>query len=232
LGSEEGKKAFRTDEGVELMVILMKEKKMARTRSIKVLDFAMSAEGEGAETCALFVDALGLKTLFPAFMGKGGKKEAALTTEDTEHILGILSSLFSSLESDSAPRVRLLTKFVADDYEKVDRLLELREAAENRVSRWRGVEGVDLDADELFLGKLENGLATLQLADYVLAWICMEDDGIRDHAKMLLSRKGKEFADVITVLEEYAANIEGEEGTEGATKRAIIGNLMNYLDGC
>lgn len=81
------------------------------------------------------------------------------------------------MESDTAPRVRLLTKFVSDDYEKVDRLLELREAAENRVSRWKGVEGVDLDADELLLGKLENGLATLQLADYVLAWICMEDDG-------------------------------------------------------
>ena len=46
------------------------------------------------------------------------------------------------------------------------------------MSRWKGVEGVDLDADELFLGKLENGLATLQLADYVLAWICMEDDGV------------------------------------------------------
>jgi beta-catenin-like protein 1 len=84
-GGEEGKKTFREAEGPELMIILMKcvvalrlgvadgcarEKKMAKTRSIKVLDFAMSAEGEGAETCLQFVDSLGLKTLFPAFMGK------------------------------------------------------------------------------------------------------------------------------------------------------------------
>jgi beta-catenin-like protein 1 len=43
---------------------------MAKTRAIKVLDFAMSAEGEGAETCLQFVESLGLKTLFPVFMGK------------------------------------------------------------------------------------------------------------------------------------------------------------------
>lgn len=47
---------------------------------------------------------------------------------------------------------------------------------------------------------------------------------------MLLKRGGKDFSDLITILEEYAANIEGEEG-EGATKRDIIGNLLNYLDG-
>ena len=55
---------------------------------------------------------------------------------------------------------------------------------------------------------------------------------IRDHAKMLLSRNGKSFADVIAVLDEHANNIEGDAGTEGATKRDIIGNLINYLDGC
>ena len=55
---------------------------MARTRSIKVLDFAMSAEGEGAETCSLFVDALGLKTLFPAFMGKVSKEASNQSLAD------------------------------------------------------------------------------------------------------------------------------------------------------
>ena len=76
-----------------------------------------------------------------------------------------------------------MTKFVSDDYEKVDRLLELREAAESRAARGEADASnrteIELDADELFLGRLENGLTTLQLADYVLAWICMEDDGVR-----------------------------------------------------
>ena len=55
-------------------------------------------------------------------------------SEDTTHVLGIISSLFTNLTSDSPPRVRLLTKFVEAEYEKVDRLLEIREHSEGRLA--------------------------------------------------------------------------------------------------
>ena len=42
-------------------------------------------------------------------------------------------SLFTNLASDTPPRIRLIAKFVEGDYEKVDRLLEMREAAEGRL---------------------------------------------------------------------------------------------------
>lgn len=42
---------------------------MARTRSIKVLDYAMQTE-DGSKNCERFVEVLGLKTFFSAFMGK------------------------------------------------------------------------------------------------------------------------------------------------------------------
>lgn len=58
---------------------------------------------------------------------------AAPASEDISHILGIISSLLSNLPSDSTHRVRLLTKFVADDYAKVDKLLETRENALGRL---------------------------------------------------------------------------------------------------
>ena len=48
-------------------------------------------------------------------------------------MLSILASLFTSLDSDSVPRIRLLAKFVESDYEKVDRLIEMMEAAESRL---------------------------------------------------------------------------------------------------
>jgi hypothetical protein len=41
----------------------------AKSRCIKVLDYAMSGP-EGAPVCNAFVEALGLKTIFTAFMGK------------------------------------------------------------------------------------------------------------------------------------------------------------------
>jgi len=46
-----------------------REKMQSRSRSIKTLDYVMSGSG-GSAICIAFVEALGLKTLFSAFMGK------------------------------------------------------------------------------------------------------------------------------------------------------------------
>lgn len=158
LAEPEAKGAFDAAEGVELMVLIMKEKKLAKTRAIKVLDYACQTDSdEGKRCCEKLVEVLGLKTLFAVFMGKvrplclaktvsyharsqaGHKKSKKAPTathsalEDEEHVLSILASLFTSLDSDSVPRIRLLAKFVESDYEKVDRLIEVMEAAESRL---------------------------------------------------------------------------------------------------
>lgn len=64
--------------------------------------------------------------------------------------------------------------------------MEVREDVEARVEKAARVaereaeqEGEELDEVDVYLGKLEGGLASLQLADYVAAWLCMEDDGVR-----------------------------------------------------
>lgn len=53
--------------------------------------------------------------------------------EDAAHVLGIMASLFSHLSSDSPARIRLLAKFVEGNYEKVDKLLEIRDTASLRL---------------------------------------------------------------------------------------------------
>jgi beta-catenin-like protein 1 len=35
------------------------------------------------------------------------------------------------------------------------------------------------EEDAWYLRRLEGGLFTLQSVDYILGWICMEDDGVR-----------------------------------------------------
>ena len=110
--------------------------------------------------------------------------------------MGILVSLFTNLESDTPPRIRLIAKFIENDYEKVERLLEMREVAENRlrpadkdISMERRVmeanqEEIDDEIEaEWFLRRAEAGLSALQNADYVLGWICMEDDGVSRHCR-------------------------------------------------
>ena len=58
---------------------------------------------------------------------------SAPASEETSHILGIIASLFTNLASESPARVRLLTKFVETNYEKVDRLLDVRESVRVRL---------------------------------------------------------------------------------------------------
>lgn len=36
------------------------------------------------------------------------------------------------------------------------------------------------DADSIYVRRLEGGLFTLQTLDYILAWLIMEDDGVRN----------------------------------------------------
>jgi beta-catenin-like protein 1 len=44
----------------------------------------------------------------------------------------------------------------------------------------RDGEEIDFDMQDLwYLRKLDGGLFTLQTVDYILGWICMEDDGVR-----------------------------------------------------
>jgi beta-catenin-like protein 1 len=41
-----------------------------------------------------------------------------------------------------------------------------------------GEEATDDDELEWYSRRLDAGLSYLQNADYVLAWVCMEDDGV------------------------------------------------------
>lgn len=102
-----------------------------------------------------------------------------------------MSSLFTNLASDTPARIRLLAKFVENTYEKADKLIEIRDAAQGRLKAVEKeieaekkellAEGEEVDGemeDLWYLRRLEGGLFTLQTVDYILAWIAMEDDGV------------------------------------------------------
>ncbi|CAG8449035.1 9177_t:CDS:10 [Dentiscutata heterogama] len=175
LAEPEIKRLFLEGEGVELMLIMMKEKMMSRMRSIKVLDYALSTP-EGTICCERFVDIFGLKTLFSNFMRKGLKKfkksyKSFSEAEEEEHIIGIIVSLLKSLPQNSEHRLRLFNKFLENDLEKVDRLLEMRETYELKVST------VDKEIEE--------------------------EKEIKEHVTILLNRTGRSMSNVKTVLEEH-----------------------------
>jgi beta-catenin-like protein 1 len=73
----------------------------------------------------------------------------------------------------------------------VERLLEIRDFATSRLvatDQEISTEKAELlkegetvtveDEDVWYLRRLDGGLFTLQTVDYILGWICMEDDGV------------------------------------------------------
>jgi len=219
------KAIFLEGEGVELMIILMKRKNLAKYRALKVLDHALSGD-EGSSNCEKFVECLGLKTLFSFFMGKKNSKKSTATHDDDEHMLGIIVSLFFNLESDSQLRLRLLTKFVEESYEKVDRLIEIRDGFRARVQHFIANSPFlenEMDETEIYLMQLDAGLFALQLTDVVIGWLCMEDDGVRDHLRMLLKRHDQDFETITDELKVYADSMGDGPRKEG------IQHLITYL---
>lgn len=120
---------------------MLKEGKTSRPRALRLLDHSLSGL-HGSSCCERLVEAGGLKIIFTIFMKRVGiiSPLECLTnthqqdTQSTEHFLGILFSMLRSLPADAAPRIRLLGKFVEKNYEKIERLIKLRQEYSSKLS--------------------------------------------------------------------------------------------------
>ncbi|KAH0515661.1 Beta-catenin-like protein 1 [Microtus ochrogaster] len=84
---------FLKGEGLQLMNLMLREKKISRSSALKVLDHAMIGP-EGTDNCHKFVDILGLRTIFPLFM-KSPRKIKKVGTTEKEHEGMFVTSAFS-----------------------------------------------------------------------------------------------------------------------------------------
>jgi len=129
---------------------------------------------------------------------------------------------------------------VESNYEKTDKLLDIRTSSQARlavtdqeIDAEKGAllkAGEEIGAEEedaWYLRRLDGGFYTLQTVDYILAWIVMEDDGvgairllvcalsdrhqIRDHVRQMLSRRNKSLQDVVSTLRTFRDNIDEKE---------------------
>ncbi|RYR65291.1 hypothetical protein Ahy_A03g011232 isoform C [Arachis hypogaea] len=228
----ENKERFVKAEGVELMIIIMKQKKLAYGSAIRALDFAMT---KYPPACERFVDVLGLKTAFAAFMGKASatlpsplliipvnkkNKKERYQEELEERIVSLISSLFGGILRGSR-RERLLSKFVENECEKIDRLMELYMRYSDRVKaeseRLNEVEldDLEMDEDEKYNRKLEAGLYTLQLIAVILGHIwCSEHPQMRGRIELLLKQNKLSKNHLKDILQEYHDNIGDLDGPE------------------
>ncbi|CAH9089787.1 unnamed protein product [Cuscuta europaea] len=216
----ENKERFVKSEGVELMIIIMNQKKLSYGSAIRALDFAMT---NYPPACERFVDVMGLKTAFPAFMGKiplSKKNKKRFKEELEERLVSLVASLFGGILKGSR-RERLLSKFVENECEKIDRLMELYIRYSNRVKKETAqfdqleLDDLEMDEDEKYNRKLEAGLYTLQLIAVILGHLwTSEHPRIRARIELLLKQQKLTKQDVKDILQEYHDNIGDFNGTE------------------
>ncbi|KAJ3510076.1 hypothetical protein NLJ89_g4880 [Agrocybe chaxingu] len=158
-----------------------------------------SPENKGKFTEAGGVDVL-LKTLSQY------RRKDPIDADETE----FMDNLFDSL-----------SKFVEGDYAKIDKLLEIRDAATKRlhlteIEIQKNKQDPSNSADEeppepsLYLQRLDGGLFTLQTVDYILAWLMMEDDGCQGHVLRMLNRKDQSTKDILRTLQIYEEHLGNE----------------------
>ncbi|XP_043946140.1 beta-catenin-like protein 1 isoform X1 [Protopterus annectens] len=234
---------FLKGEGLQLMNLMLREKKMSRASALKVLDHAMIGP-EGADNCHKFVDILGLRTIFPLFMKSPKKiKKAGVTEkEHEEHVCSIMANMLRNLKGQQ--RTRLLTKFTENDCEKVDRLMELYfkyldavQLADKKIEgekhdMVRRGEIIEEDMEEEFyLRRLDVGLFILQLVCYIMVEICNSNipQG-RQRIFQILNMRGSSVKIVRHIMKEYAANIGDAQSEEfkDSEQMRILELLENF----
>jgi len=235
---------FLKGEGLQLMNLMLREKKLSRAGALKVLDHSMMGP-EGQDNCHKFVDILGLRTVFPLFMKtpKKMKKVGISEKEHEEHVCSIISSMLRNLKAQQ--RQRLLSKFTENDCEKVDRLMETHfkylEAVQQADKRIEGEkhdivrQGEILDEgmeDEFYLRRLDAGLFVLQLICYIMVEICSAGiSQVQQRVYQILNLRGGSTKVVRHIMREYAENMgQGKSDDENAQseKRRIMDLVENF----
>jgi len=239
----ENRDKFLRGEGLQLMNLMLREKKKSRAGALKVLSHALTGS-EGADNCIKFVDILGLRTLFPLFMKtpKRSKRAGVSAEEHEEHTISILASLFKNVapgNNAGKQRERILGKFTENDHEKVDRLMELHDKylakvqesdaeIEDEVKTLEGTEA-ELSDEEIYLKRLDGGLFTLQLIDYIILEICScGASTVKQRVLQILNLHGGSMKTVRNVVREYAGNLGDEE--EDHEKKSEQEYLLNLVD--
>eukprot|EP00242_Pyramimonas_sp_CCMP2087_P011677 CAMPEP_0198198424 /NCGR_PEP_ID=MMETSP1445-20131203/1901_1 /TAXON_ID=36898 /ORGANISM="Pyramimonas sp., Strain CCMP2087" /LENGTH=584 /DNA_ID=CAMNT_0043867989 /DNA_START=217 /DNA_END=1968 /DNA_ORIENTATION=+ len=224
----ENKEKFVQAEGIELMLLIMKNKRFARLSALKTLDFALTRCPAG---CERFVDVLGLKSAFAAFMGKVHKTtKRKLTPEEKEEeeqrAISLVASLFLGLSRGSR-RDRLGSKFVEAEFEKIDRLMEMFikfkaqvDKATKEYMQECQEEGLDADDEELFTARSDAGLFTLQMVVLIMANVwSFSHAGMKARVLLLLTQHDLQLSAARELLQEHCDTIGESDGAEERQKR-------------
>ncbi|KDO31908.1 hypothetical protein SPRG_03124 [Saprolegnia parasitica CBS 223.65] len=222
---------FRSLQGFELMLRFVKANLFCKGPALRILDHATMTH---ARNCERLVELGGLKQLCPLFMGNAA---------NDEHVLSLLASLSLWLPIDSKydVRDRFQAKFLENNFEKTDRLVEFVLQYHSAMHRQfeEPIRRDDMD-DEAYesileayrLHQLDNGLFTLQQACFVTGHLCQVfAKSLLPYVKQKLHVHGLSLATIAKVLAAHAEMIdEAHHAVQKDRLNALVQFLIQVLE--
>lgn len=233
------RKTFAEHEGFILMLRIIKHRRFAYTYALHAICDALE---DNSDSCEQLVQADGLKTLFPLFMGrsigiktgnhsgKGEKrkplrKKSEIEEEVTRHVIHILFLLLSSLPPESISYRRIVRKFSEDDLEKTDRLLELHVEVAHRLA-----EIGEGDGEELLMARLDAGLETAQHIAGIIGHICSTGRlTLIERVKSRLHENRLSLPAIKKILDDYAEDLTVLPTDDNAEQVQASKRMQNHV---
>jgi len=138
--------------------------------------------------------------------------------------------------------MRLMNKFTEKDFEKIDRLMELHfkyslkvRACDQRIDAQKRevIEaGEEIDEeleDEFYLERLDAGLFTLQMIDYVILEAANYNKKVAEKVHTSLRLRGQNKDTIRDIIREYASKLGDSKGEEEREEQQ--GRLLALVNG-
>lgn len=189
---------------------------------MKTIGFQLQNNPAG---CIGFIEALGLRTLFPLLSKclddnsddsakkdkKRKKKKKASESGDSkefdENVISCILSLVRHVEKDDPVRyARLIGKFTENSYDKINKLVALFCKYHALMQAAPGEEDI--------LDRFDLGLFTLQSVCAILAILAAEEEDIRKYLAALLSANAIDPAVVSAYVQEMAEQVGNKHEKE------------------
>ncbi|XP_026191552.1 beta-catenin-like protein 1 [Cyclospora cayetanensis] len=214
---ESNRELLGKQQGVELMLRIIKERRFFTPQAVKALDFALM---DSPANCATFVERLGLRFLFSMFLGK--VKEGGHKPKKPDDLIA-----------------RVLNKFQECGFEKIERLLELRETFASRAGKSKNKSQPNEELQEInkelgvdpeerrYLDACEAGLSVLQQIDCIIVRLTNAGNAmVRMRLMDLMKMKNIDHCKIEAVLREFANHMD----ERASAQKLELLSLAKYFD--
>ncbi|KAG6578116.1 beta-catenin-like protein [Phytophthora cinnamomi] len=216
----EAQKQFRRLEGLELLLRFVKDRqRFVFGGALRVMDHALMGN---ARNCERLIEIGGLRSVFSVFMGRLGKYKLASATKaskasdrakEEENAVSLVTSMCAWV-GEKAPADgydRLHAKFVENELEKVDRLVDLFAKYHERVGHSNTDDDEDEDEDSRYLRRLDAGLFVLERIAFVVAHLCRFSKKLKAYVMIKFHERSIESNSLTTILREQLDLFKSEE---------------------